>query len=96
MKLVTMKMIKTLMINTTLTMTINTIVTTMPNLIFEAGGPRLEMSSVRLFDRLETDSIRSRLLLRHLLVKVHGHGHGHLDMFFSSTDLLMSISISFC
>ena len=78
MKLVTMKMI-----NTTLTMTINTIVTTMPNLIFEAGGPRLELSSVRLFDRLEADSIRSRLLLRHLVVKVHGHGHGHLDMFFA-------------
>ena len=65
MKLVTMKMI-----NTTLTMTINTIVTTMPNLIFESGGPRLELSSVRLFDRLETDSIRSRLLLRHLAIKV--------------------------
>ena len=87
MKLVTMKMI-----NTTLTMTINTIVTTMPNLIFEAGGPRLELSSVRLFDRLEADSIRSRLLLRHLVVK--SSRTWTRSMLTCSTDLLMSISIS--
>ena len=62
------KMIKILMTNITL-MTINTIVT-MTNLIFEASRPRLEVSSVCLFDGLEANSIRSRLLLRHLAIKV--------------------------
>ena len=65
-----MKMTKTLMINIT-RITINTIVTTMTNLIFEAGGPRLELSSVRLFDRLQANPIRSRLLLRHLVGNVN-------------------------
>ena len=44
---------------------INTIVP-VTNLIFKASRPRLELSSVSLFDRLEANSICYRFVLGHL------------------------------
>ena len=46
---------------------------TLTNLIFEAGGPRLKVSGITLFDRLEANPIRSCLLLAQLGGGNHYH-----------------------
>ena len=42
-------------------------ITLMTDLIFKASGPRLELSSVSLFDRLKANSIRYRFILGYLV-----------------------------